>query len=80
MLRPLVADWSVLSWGQFLGWAINSLRLGVISAVLAVALALVLAFNLRRRPDLPTRLAVQLVGRPYEEELLLKLAMMLEGR
>ena len=65
MLRPLVADWSVLSWGQFLGWAINSLRLGVISAVLAVALALVLAFNLRRRPDLPTRLAVQLVGLGY---------------
>ena len=65
MLRPLVADWSVLSWGQFLGWAINSLRLGVISAVLAVALALVLAFNLRRRPDLPTRLAVQLASLGY---------------
>jgi iron(III) transport system permease protein len=65
MLRPLLADWSVLSWGQFLGWSLNSLRLGAISAVLAVALALLLAFNTRRRPDLPTRLAVQLVGLGY---------------
>lgn len=65
MLRPLVADWSVLSWGQFLGWAMNSLRLGLISAVLAVALALLLAFSMRRRADLPTRLAVQLVGLGY---------------
>lgn len=65
MLRPLVADWSVLSWGQFMGWALNSLRLGVLSAVLAVGLALVLAFAMRRRPDLPTRLAVQLVGLGY---------------
>ena len=65
MLRPLLADWSVLSWGLFLGWAMNSLRLGVISAVLAVGLALLLAFNLRRRPDLPTRLAVQLASLGY---------------
>ena len=65
MLRPLAQDWSVLSWGQFLGWAVNSLRLGLISAVLAVALALLLAFSLRRRPDLPTRVAMQLVGLGY---------------
>ncbi|MDO8250441.1 MAG: iron ABC transporter permease [Rhodoferax sp.] len=65
MLRPLVADWSVLSWTQFLGWSMNSLRLGAISAVLAVGLALLLAFNLRRRPDVPTRLAAQLVGLGY---------------
>lgn len=65
LLRPLVADWSVLSWDQFLGWAMNSLRLGLLSAVLAVGLALLLAFNLRCRPDLPTRLAVQLVGLGY---------------
>ncbi len=65
MLRPLVADWSVLSWGQFVGWAMNSLRLGAISAALAVALALLLAFNMRRRPDAPTRVAVQLVGLGY---------------
>ena len=65
MLRPMVADWSVLSWGQFLGWALNSLRLGLISAALAVAMAMLLAFSMRRGADLPTRLAVQLVGLGY---------------
>ncbi len=65
MLRPLVADWQVLSWPLFVGWALNSLRLGAISAVLAVGLALLLAFNLRRRPDVPARLAVQLAGLGY---------------
>jgi len=65
MLRPLMADWSVLSWGSFLGWTLNSVRLGAISAVLAVALALVLAFSVRRRPDAPTRWAVQLAGLGY---------------
>ncbi|MDI1245203.1 MAG: ABC transporter permease subunit, partial [Rhodoferax sp.] len=65
MLRPLVADWSVLSWGSFLGWSLNSVRLGLISAVLAVALALALAFSARRRPDAPTRWAVQLAGLGY---------------
>jgi iron(III) transport system permease protein len=65
MLRPLLADWSVLSWGKFLGWSMNSLRLGAISATLAVGIALLLAFSMRRRPDLPTRLAVQLVSLGY---------------
>lgn len=65
MLRPLAADWSVLSWGQFLGWSWNSLRLGAISAALAVGLALSLAFALRSRPDATTRLALQLVSLGY---------------
>jgi iron(III) transport system permease protein len=65
MLRPLMADWQVVSWSQFLGWSFNSLRLGALTAVLAVGLALVIAFNLRRRPDLPTRLAAQLVSLGY---------------
>jgi iron(III) transport system permease protein len=65
MLRPLIADWSVLSWGSFLGWALNSVRLGLISAVLAVALALARAFSARRHPDAPTRWAVQLAGLGY---------------
>ncbi|MCF8159965.1 MAG: iron ABC transporter permease [Polaromonas sp.] len=65
MLRPLIADWSVLSWGSFLGWSLNSVRLGLISAALAVALALALAFSARRRPDAPTRWAVQLAGLGY---------------
>jgi iron(III) transport system permease protein len=65
MLRPLVADWEVLSWSRFLGWALNSLRLGALSATLALGLALLLAFNLRRRADAPTRLAVQCVSLGY---------------
>lgn len=65
MLRPLIVDWSVLSWDSFLGWALNSVRLGLLSAVLAVALALALAFSVRRRPDAPTRWAVQLAGLGY---------------
>ena len=65
MLRPLLADGHNLPWGPFVGWAINSLRLAGISALLAVALALLLAFNLRRSPSLPAKLAVQLVGLGY---------------
>ncbi len=65
MLRPLVADWSLLSWSQFLGWTWNSLRLGVISSILAVTLALFFAFQLRRHPDRPTRWAVRLAGLGY---------------
>jgi iron(III) transport system permease protein len=65
MLRPLIADWSALSWAPFLGWAFNSVRLGAVSSLLAVALALALAFSLRRRPDAATRWAVQLAGLGY---------------
>jgi iron(III) transport system permease protein len=65
MLRPLVADWGTLSWAPFLGWAWNSVRLGLTSALLAVALALWLAFQWRRAPDAPTRWVVQLVGLGY---------------
>ncbi|MBN9410882.1 MAG: iron ABC transporter permease [Burkholderiales bacterium] len=65
MLRPLSADWSVLPWDRFIGWAWNSVRLGFISAALAVLLATALAFSLRRAPDLLTRGVVQLVGLGY---------------
>lgn len=65
MLRPLAADWSVLPWTRFLEWAGNSVRLGAITAVLAVAIAVALAFAVRRRKDAATRAAVQLVGLGY---------------
>ena len=65
MIRPLLADWSELPWERFLVWAGNSLRLGLISAVLAVLLALLLAFALRRLPDLVTRTVVRLAGLGY---------------
>lgn len=65
MLRPLAADWSVLPWDRFVEWAYNSVRLGLISAVLAVAIALLLSFRLRQRPDAVTRGVVNLAGLGY---------------
>ena len=65
MLRPLLGGWEALPWSSFVQWAGNSLRLGVISAVAATGLALVLAFALRHRPAPLTRGVVQLVGLGY---------------
>jgi iron(III) transport system permease protein len=65
MLRPLAADWSVLPWDRFLQWSFNSLRLGAISAALAVATAVLLAFRLRRSPGGITRGVVQLAALGY---------------
>lgn len=65
MLRPLAADWAVLPWDRFLAWSFNSLRLGAISAALAVLLALLLAYRLRRSPGGLTRGVVQLAGLGY---------------
>ena len=65
MLRPLAADWTVLAWDQFLMWSFNSVRLGAITAVMAVGLALLLAFSVRRGADVFSRTAVQLVGLGY---------------
>lgn len=47
MLRPLAEGWSDLNWTPFLGWAVNSLWLASVSAVLATVLALALAFGVR---------------------------------
>ncbi|MEJ7931148.1 iron ABC transporter permease [Ramlibacter sp. AN1015] len=65
MVRPLAADWSVLPWDRFVQWAFNSVRLGVLSAALAVVIALLLSFRLRQRPDAVTRTVVQLAGLGY---------------
>jgi len=65
MLRPLAADWSVLPWDRFVQWSFNSIQLGAISAVLAVAIAMLMAFSLRRAPDAITRGVVQLAALGY---------------
>ena len=65
MLRPLAADWSVLPWDRFVQWTFNSMRLGAISAALAVGLALALGFSLRRGSHRATQAAVRLVGLGY---------------
>ena len=65
MLRPLSADWSVLPWDRFLIWTWNSIRLGAMTAVLAVLAAWFLAFSLRRSASPARRWAVQLVSLGY---------------
>ena len=65
MLRPLVQDWGQLPWDRFAVWAFNSVRLGALSAVLAVGLALLLAFRARQAKDLLTRTLVQIAGLGY---------------
>lgn len=66
MLRPLASDWSVLPWDRFIDWAINSVRLGAITSVLAVAIAVTLAFAVRRdRHSAITRGVVQLASLGY---------------
>ena len=65
MLRPLAADWSVLPWDRFLLWSFHSLRLAGLSAALAVLLALLLAYRVRRAPGGLTRGVVQLAGLGY---------------
>ena len=65
MLRPLAADWSVLPWDRFVEWAANSVRLGAVTAVLAVALAMALAFAVRRRADRITHGVVRLASVGY---------------
>ena len=65
MLRPLLGEGIELPWARFAEWAFNSLRLGAITALLAVALALVLAYSVRRRADVFNQAAIQLVGLGY---------------
>lgn len=65
MLRPLVRGWDNLLWDQFVNWTLNSVWLAGLSAVLATALAMGLAFAVRRKPDALTRGAVQLASLGY---------------
>jgi iron(III) transport system permease protein len=65
MLRPLAADWSVLPWDRFVEWGWNSVRLGTVSALLAVLIATALAFNLRRRSNPVTRAVARLASLGY---------------
>ena len=65
MFRPLLAEWSVLPWDRFGQWAWNSVRLGGISAALAVSVALLLAYALRRSSDAITRGVVRMTSLGY---------------
>jgi len=65
MLRPLMAEWTDLPWSRFGQWALNSIRLGSITAVLAVGVALLLAFSVRRSHHWAPRAAAQLASLGY---------------
>ncbi len=65
MLRPMLADGPSLPWDRFFQWTINSLSLGLLSAALAVALAMVLAFRLRRQAAALERGVAHLVSLGY---------------
>ena len=65
MLRPLVQGWGTLPWSRFGGWALNSVWLAGLSAALATALALCLAFAVRSQPSTLTRSAAQLASLGY---------------
>jgi len=65
MLRPLIGGWDELPWNMFLQWSRNSLWLAGLSAVLATALALLLAFSVRMRPGPLTRGVAQLASLGY---------------
>ncbi len=54
-----------LPWNRFGDWAWNSLRLGGITAVLAVGVALLLAFAVRQRASVWNRAVTQVVGLGY---------------
>lgn len=54
-----------LPWDRFPQWALNSLQLAAITALLATGIALLMAFVVRRHPGRLERLGVQVLGLGY---------------
>jgi iron(III) transport system permease protein len=65
LCHAMGAEAADLPWSRFGQWAFTSLRLGAVTAVLAVGVALALAFGVRTRADALSRGATQLVGLGY---------------
>ena len=69
MLRPLLdglhSTDAPLPWAAFGGWAVNSLKLATLAAVLAVGMALAMAFAARRSPNVATRTVLNIAGMGY---------------
>ena len=65
MLKPLLMSDSIIPWQRFLEWSYNSLRLGGITALLAVGFSMLIAFSLRNKADFFARFISQLVGLGY---------------
>jgi len=65
LLHAMAAEATELPWARFSQWALTSLRLGALTAALAVGVALALAFKVRTRADSVSRAAIGLVGLGY---------------
>ena len=65
LLRAFGLETAPVPWERFAGWAWNSLRLGGLTALLAVAAALALAFSHRQRASVWTGGALQVVSLGY---------------
>jgi len=65
LLQALAVSEVAQPWGRFGHWAWHSLRLGGLTALLAVAVALALAFTQRQQPSALGRGVTQLVGVGY---------------
>jgi iron(III) transport system permease protein len=65
MLRALMGETTALPWERFGQWAWTSLRLGAVTAVLAVGVAMALSFSVRTRGDAISRWSIALVGLGY---------------
>ncbi len=65
LLYAMFSEVTELPWGRFVQWALTSLHLGAMTALLAVGVALALAFSVRTRADAVSRLAMGLVGLGY---------------
>lgn len=65
MLKPLLMSDTIIPWQRFLEWSYNSLRLGGITALLAVGFSMLVAFGLRNKADFFARFISQLVGLGY---------------
>jgi iron(III) transport system permease protein len=69
MLRPLLEGWrsadAPLPWAAFGMWAFNSVKLAGMASVLAVALALGMAFVARRSQSLLSRSVMHIAGMGY---------------
>jgi iron(III) transport system permease protein len=65
MFKPLIFSEDLIPWNRFIDWSLNSLRLGLITALLAVGLSLLIAFGLRAKATPYNRLMSQMVGLGY---------------
>jgi iron(III) transport system permease protein len=65
LLRALAGSEVELPWARFGDWAWNSMRLGGVTAVLAVGVAVLLAFAVRQRANMWNQAVTQVVGLGY---------------